>query len=94
MIRASFLTLIFLLVPGCYINTMIPMDHDLDQTELGSKVGRASVKSVLWAVAWGDAGTQAAAAEGGLKTINHADREIFVVLGGVYARMTTVVYGD
>jgi hypothetical protein len=79
---------------GCYIRTQLPLDRDLDRTPLGSKVGRASVQSVLWGVAWGDAGIQAAARNGGLETIHHADQEIFVVLGGAYARLTTVVYGD
>jgi hypothetical protein len=45
-------------------------------------------------VAWGDAGTQAAARNGGIKTLNHADTQIFSILGFVYTRQTTIVYGD
>ena len=79
---------------GCYIHTQLPLDRDLDRTPIGHKVGRASAQSVLWGVAWGDAGIQAAARNGGMETIHHADQEVFVVLGGAYARLTTVVYGD
>lgn len=80
---------------GCvYTNITAPLDRDLDATQLGSKVGRAESKSVLGLVAWGNAGTQAAAANGGITTLNHADFEFFSILGIVYARQRTVVYGD
>ena len=80
---------------GClYTGVSQPLDSNLDRTELGSKIGRSHAQSVAFLVAWGDAGTQAAARQGGLKTLNHADRELLVVLFGLYARVTTVVYGD
>jgi hypothetical protein len=80
---------------GCaYIDVSMPLDTDLAHTELGSKVGRSQMHCVAGAVCWGDAGTQAAAREGGLRQLNHADREVFVVLLGLYARQTTVVYGE
>ena len=83
------------LVPGCfYANIKIPLDTDLQQTTLGSKIGQASTESILGLVAWGDASTQAAAEDGGLSTINHMDQEIFAVLGFVYVRQTVIVYGD
>lgn len=83
------------LVAGCaYTNVMIPLDTNLDRTELGAKTGEASSESVLWLFAWGDAGTQAAAKEGGITTIRHADRRIFSILFGLYYKQTTVVYGD
>ena len=56
--------------------------------------GQASAHSVLWLFAWGDAGTQAAAKNGGLTVIHNADDKDLVILGGVYARRTTIVYGD
>jgi hypothetical protein len=74
-------------------NVKIPLDIDLDNTALGNKVGEASTQSVLWAVAWGDGGVQAAAQEGGITTITHADTKVFSVLFGVYVKQTTVVYG-
>ena len=80
---------------GCvYYNVTTPLDTDLDRTELGSKVGESQAHSVLWLVAWGDAGTQAAAQDGGIENIRHADRRGFTVLLGVYSRLTTIVYGD
>ena len=82
------------LLGGCFINIKVPLDTDLDRTELGAKVGESTAQSVLWLVYWGDAGTQAAARQGGITTITHADRKLFTVLFGVYARQTTIVYGD
>lgn len=84
-----------LTLPGCLLtNIKTPLDTDLDRTQLGAKVGEASTQSILWAVAWGDAGTQAAARNGNITTVKHADQKIFTILGGLYSRYTTVVYGD
>lgn len=82
------------LASGCFVNIKIPLDTDLDRTELGAKVGESSAQSVLWLFFWGDSGTQAAAQQGGITTITHADRQIFTILFGIYARETTIVYGD
>jgi len=80
---------------GClYTNINFPTDLDLNKTELGSKVGRASNTSVLWLFTWGNAGVHAAAQNGGLKVINHSDGELFSVFFGIYSKYTTVVYGD
>jgi hypothetical protein len=80
---------------GClYTNVLTPFDTDLNKTVLGQKQGRASMESVLWLVAWGDAGTAAAAKQGGITTVNHMDREILNVLFGFYTKTTTIVYGD
>ena len=83
------------LFSGCvYSHIQTPLDVDLDRTRLGDKIGKSQWQSVLWAVAWGDAGTQAAAKNGGLTVINHADVETFVILMGVYASETTILYGE
>ena len=80
---------------GCaYTSISRPLDTDFDKTELGAKVGRADSRVVFWLVAWGDSGAHAAAENGGLKVIKHADTEIYSILFGVYTRITTVVYGD
>ena len=80
---------------GCvYYNVRLPLDRDLDETQLGTKVGRSEARSVLGLVAWGDAGTQAAARAGEITVLRHADSEVFSVLGFVYTRYRTVVYGD
>ncbi len=80
---------------GCaYVHVKAPYDVDLNRTTLGDKVGEATRRSVLWLVYWGDAGTKAAAKDGGLTTLNHMDREIMSVLFGLYYRDTTIVYGE
>jgi hypothetical protein len=84
-----------LFAPGCiYWNVTTPLDTDLDETRLGSKVGKASAYSVLWLVAWGDAGTQAAAEDGDIGVIRHADTNTLSILLFLYTRQTTIVYGD
>ncbi|MCD6288355.1 MAG: hypothetical protein J7M12_04495 [Candidatus Hydrogenedentes bacterium] len=80
---------------GCvYMNVQGPLDRNFDRTELGSKRGEASSYSVLWLVAWGDAGSKAAADDGGITVINHADTKFLLILGGLFTRTTTVAYGD
>lgn len=49
---------------------------------------------MLWLFAWGDASYAAAAANGGIATLRHADQEVFTVLFGLYTRWRVVVYGD
>jgi len=84
-----------LLLGGClYTNVLAPYDTNLDKTNLGQKQGKASMESVLWLIAWGDASTNAAAKQGGIATINHMDREYLNVLFGLYTKTTTIVYGD
>jgi hypothetical protein len=77
-----------------YFHVKQPLDTDLDETQLGTKVGKSQAQSILGIVAWGDAGTQAAARDGGITTLRHADQETLAILGGVYARFRTIVYGD
>ena len=77
-----------------FTNTKAPLDVDYDETQLGSKTGKASVISVLGLFAWGDASATTAARDGGITTIRHADYEYLSVLFGVYSSFTTVVRGD
>lgn len=89
------LILAMLPAPGCvYFHVTTPLDTDLDDTRLGTKVGKSEAHSVLGLVAWGDAGVQAAAEEGGLEVLRHADTETLAVLLFVYGRQRTIVYGD
>jgi len=89
------LCLLALFSSGClYTNIQRPMDKDFHFTDLGTKEGRASNRSILWLYAWGDAGTRAAAENGDISVIKHADQEMLFVLFGLYFRITTVVYGD
>lgn len=83
------------LLNGClYVDATYPLDTNMDKTPAAAKVGEASRYSVLWMVAWGDGGTQAAARNGGLSVIHNADTHDKVVLFGLYARRTTIVYGE
>jgi len=93
MIAAALVSVV--LLSGCfYAHVLTPLDTDVNKTVLGQKVGKASSQSVLWAAAWGDAGTAAAAKNGGITTVNHMDREFFSVFFGIYSETTTIVYGD
>ncbi len=92
---ACFSILFLLLLPGClYSNVVLPLDKDLQETTLGDRIGKSSYQSILWLVAWGDAGTQAAARQGGLTMLRHMDVEILTVLFGLYYKETTIVYGN
>lgn len=77
-----------------YSHVQRPLDTDYDNTSLGGKVGRAHIQSALWLFAWGDAGSKAAADNGGITIIRHADTETTIILFGLYSKVTTVVYGD
>lgn len=84
-----------LLLSGClYSHVRHPLDLDLQETRLGTKAGESSARSILWLFAWGDAGTQAAAQNGGLTKLYHMDTEITFIFFGLYASSTTIVYGD
>jgi hypothetical protein len=84
-----------LLMPSCvYGNFSHPLDTDVNNTELGSKRGESTMKSVAWLVAWGDAGSAAAAKNGGIKTLRHMDQHTYYWFWGLYYEGTTIVYGD
>lgn len=87
--------LVLLVVYGCaYVNIRTPYDTDLNRTQLGSKTGTAEAYSLLWLVAWGDASYTAAARNGQITVMQHADQEVLQVLFGLYTRWRIVVYGD
>ncbi len=57
-----------------------------------SKVGRAEAWGIL-VFATGDASISAAMRNGGITRIHHVDHETLSILG-VYAKYTTIVYGE
>ena len=57
-----------------------------------SKKGEASSEGII-CVSTGDSSIQAAAAAGGITKISHVDYHVMSVLG-VYAKTTTIVYGE
>ncbi len=84
-----------LLLSSCvYTGVKFPLDRDMWETRLGSKVGVSSNYSVAWLVAWGDAGIEAAAKQGGIVKVQHADMGVTSYLAGLYVRLDTIVYGD
>lgn len=92
---AGALLILPMLSGGClYSHVRHPLDTDLQDTQLGARRGEATARSILWLVAWGDAGTQAAAENGQIKTLRHMDTEILFIFFGLYASTTTIVYGD
>jgi hypothetical protein len=94
-LTSTLLGLTPLFLSGClFADVKIPLDTNLEETKLGTKTGKSSSQSVLWLVAWGDSGTQAAAKAAGITTLLHADQEVYSVLFGLYSKQTTVVYGD
>lgn len=94
-ISGIMLSMITVMLSGCaYTHIQTPMDRDYANTQLGTKEGSASNRTVLYLVAWGDAGSKAAAENGNITIIRHADQRIFSILFGLYTKVTTVVYGD
>jgi len=94
-IAITILMSILLVFSGCaFVNIKTPFDTDLDKTELGSKRGTAQAYSLLWLVSWGDASYAAAARNGCITVMRHADQEMQQVLLGLYTRWRVVVYGD
>jgi hypothetical protein len=89
------LVLIAIMLSGClYSHVTVPLSINLNETNVGSKKGEASIYSVLWLFAWGDSGAAAAAKNGDITTMTHMDRELYGILFGIYTRTTTIVYGD
>lgn len=76
-----------------YSEFQAPLDIDYDKTPVTGKMGKAESMSVLGLVALGDASAKAAATQGGISTIEHADYTYFNVLG-IIQRYDTVVYGQ
>ncbi len=84
-----------MLFSGCaYVDVKTPYDENLDRTELGSKIGTSYIESFCWLFAWGDSSYAAAAKNGGITVMRHADQQVQSYLFGLYARRTTIVYGD
>ena len=87
--------LVFLLLASCaYVDVRTPYDTNLNRTQLGSKTGTAEAYSLFWLVAWGDASYAAAARNGNITILRHADQEVQQVLFGLFTRWRIVVYGD
>jgi TRL-like protein family len=92
---ALLVTMASLAFSGCmYSQVRVPLSSDFRNTKTVEKTGEATARSVLWLVAWGDAGLQKAAANGGLKTMEYADVEVLNICAGFYMSRTTIIYGN
>ena len=84
---------------GVYTDIKAPLMVDFNNTSLGSRTGTASTKYLhiplfgSWSFAWEDASIDAAAKQGNIKTVKHADYRMMQILG-IYGEFTTIVYGD
>ena len=76
-----------------YTNIKSPLDTDLGETQLGSKVGEATTTSILGLFAYGDASIDTAANYGNISKINHVDY-VYKNILGILQETTVVVYGD
>ncbi len=77
------------------INNATLINKDTSQKDgVGAKTGEACAFSVLGLVAMGDAGIKAAATQGGINNVKSMDMRNMAILGSVYAKHCTVVYGD
>lgn len=80
---------------GCmYSQVRVPMSSEFRNTKTVNKSGEATARSYCWLVAWGDAGLQKAAANGGLTTLEYADVEYLNICAGLYMSRTTIIYGN
>lgn len=88
------LPILFLLSSCVYTDIKIPLDRDVWETKMGTKVGIASNYSILWLVAWGDAGVKEAAKNGNLTVVHHLDTRFQSYFFGAYSKSDTIAYGD
>jgi hypothetical protein len=84
---------------GCgllYNNMKMPLPALSMDTSAQSRahVGKASCSSYLWVVSIGDCSVQAAMDNGGISKIHHVDSEYVSYFLGIYAKFTTVAYGE
>ena len=103
MIRLSLLVCLVFLFVGCSA-VQSPVSNGLLFTSVkgpitatsnvdDSKVGEASCATILGIISVGDCSIEAAMQQGGIKKVQHVDHKSISFLG-VYARFTTIVYGQ
>ncbi len=79
---------------GSYTDISAPLSLEHRQSRVESlRRGEASAHCVLGLVAWGDSGTQAAARQGGLKTVEYLDYKYLNIIG-IYQKATVYAYGE
>lgn len=76
-----------------YSDVSAPLDMDNDNTVIVEKTGEATAENVLGLIVTGDASIAAAAKEGKITKVTHVDYKYKNILG-IYAKFTTIVYGE
>ena len=76
-----------------YTGFTAPLGVELTDTKIGPRTGSAKTTSILGLFAFGDASIQAAAKNGGLKKVYHADYKYNNILG-IFAETTVIVNGE
>ncbi len=83
-------------VPGhgmLFAQVDAPLSLNYDQTPITEKRGEATAENILGLIAIGDASIQKAAHNGGITKVHYADYRFENILG-IYAKFTTVAYGQ
>lgn len=77
---------------GIYNGTKSPLDYSVPGATLGSKMGKATCKTVLGVVSWGDCSLKTAMKNGRISRVTAADWEKKYIV--VYGTKTLKVYGN
>lgn len=83
-------------IPGrgwIYSDFKAPIQTEYNKTTIAEKMGEATSEDILGWICTGDASVKAAAAAGKITTVHHVDYHFWNVLG-IYAKFTTIVYGE
>ena len=76
-----------------FSSTEAPLDVDLDNTDLGAKMGSSSTVCILALFSFGDCSIATAARKGNIQVVKHADYKYLSVLG-LFQSFTVIAYGD
>ena len=77
-----------------YADHYAPLDTNFNNTQIaGLRKGESSVTNILGLISYGDAGALAAAEDGEISRIHHADYRFKNILG-IWSKYTTIVYGE
>jgi hypothetical protein len=80
-------------VTNGFLVTAVQGPVGITQADTYSKTGTSSCVAVLGIVSAGNASIEAAIKDGGITKIHHVDHKSFSLLG-LFAKFTTIVYGD
>ncbi|RME46861.1 MAG: hypothetical protein D6795_14870 [Deltaproteobacteria bacterium] len=89
------LLLSLLMLPGClYVNIGNPVPMTIDNGVKAAKVGEACQTMLLGLIFTGDATVDAAKKAGGITKVHNVDTKMERILGSIYAKQCTLVYGE